>query len=302
MRLIALVFASLLLLVQGAQAQVRPFDDIVASGVLKVAVYENFPPYSFQQDGKARGVDVELAQKLADGQGLKLELMWVAAGEKLDDDLRNFIWKGHYLRPEELADVMLRVPYDRNYSQKRNELGELVNELVVMFGPYQNERWQVAYDTRRLKEVPSVAVFAYHPIGVEVESVPSFYMSSVFGGRMSRNTHHYANPPLAFAAMREGKVDAVMAMRGEIDWMLHEANDPQLKAAENAYPEMGRQQWEIGMAVHESNRQLAYALESSLIELIGSGELAKIYANYGLRYEVPELYEGEVQAQGRTGE
>lgn len=302
MRLIALVFASLLLLVQGAQAQVRPFDDIVASGVLKVAVYENFPPYSFQQDGKARGVDVELAQKLADGQGLKLELMWVAAGEKLDDDLRNFIWKGHYLRPEELADVMLRVPYDRNYSQKRNELGELVNELVVMFGPYQNERWQVAYDTRRLKEVPSVAVFAYHPIGVEVESVPSFYMSSVFGGRMSRNTHHYANPPLAFAAMREGKVDAVMAMRGEIDWMLHEANDPQLKAAENAYPEMGRQQWEIGMAVHESNRQLAYALESSLIELIGSGELAKIYANYGLRYEVPELYEGEMQAQGRTGE
>lgn len=302
MRLIALVFASLLLLVQGAQAQVRPFDDIVASGVLKVAVYENFPPYSFQHDGKARGVDVELAQKLADGQGLKLELMWVAAGEKLDDDLRNFIWKGHYLRPEELADVMLRVPYDRNYSQKRNELGELVNELVVMFGPYQNERWQVAHDTRRLKEVPSVAVFAYHPIGVEVESVPSFYMSSVFGGRMSRNTHHYANPPLAFAAMREGKVDAVMAMRGEIDWMLHEANDPQLKAAENAYPEMGRQQWEIGMAVHESNRQLAYALESSLIELIGSGELAKIYANYGLRYEVPELYEGEMQAQGRTGE
>lgn len=302
MRLIALVFAGLLLLVQGVQAQVRPFDDIVASGVLKVAVYENFPPYSFQQDGQPRGVDVELAQKLADGQGLKLELMWVAAGEKLDDDLRNFIWKGHYLRPEELADVMLRVPYDRNYSQKRNELGELVNEQVVMFGPYQNERWQVAYDTRRLKEVPSVAVFAYHPIGVEVESVPSFYMSSVFGGRMSRNTHHYANPPLAFAAMREGKVDAVMAMRGEIDWLLHEAQDPQLKAAENAYPEMGRQQWEIGMAVHESNRQLAYALESSLIEVIGAGELAKIYANYGLRYEVPELYEGEVQAQGRTGE
>lgn len=302
MRLIALVFAGLLLLVQGVQAQVRPFDDIVASGVLKVAVYENFPPYSFQQDGKARGVDVDLAQKLAEAQGLKLELMWVAAGEKLDDDLRNFIWKGHYLRPEELADVMLRVPYDRNYSLKRNELGELVNELVVMFAPYQNERWQVAYDTRRLKEVPSVAVFAYHPIGVEVESVPSFYMSSVFGGRMSRNTHHYANPPLAFAAMREGKVDAVMAMRGEIDWLLHEAQDPQLKAAENAYPEMGRQQWEIGMAVHESNRQLAYALESSLVELMGAGELEKIYASYGLRYEVPELYEGEVQAQGRTGE
>ncbi|THG82813.1 amino acid ABC transporter substrate-binding protein [Pseudomonas sp. A-1] len=297
MRLLALLFASLLLLAQGAQAQVRPFDDIVASGVLKVAVYENFPPYSYQQDGQARGVDVELAQKLADSQELRLELMWITPGEKLDDDLRNFVWKGHYLRPDELADVMLRVPYDRNYAFKRNELGELVNELVVMFGPYQRERWQVAHDTRRLKEVPSVAVFGYHPIGVELESVPSFYMSSVFGGRMSGNTRHYPSPPLAFAAMREGKVDAVMAMRGEIDWLLHEAGDPQLKAADNAYPEMGRQQWDIGMAVHESNRQLAYALEGALVELIGSGELAKVYARYGLRYEVPELYEGEVQAQ-----
>ncbi|WPP43893.1 substrate-binding periplasmic protein [Pseudomonas sp. AN-1] len=297
MRLLALLFASLLLLAQGAQAQVRPFDDIVASGVLKVAVYENFPPYSYQQDGQARGVDVELAQKLADSQELRLELMWITPGEKLDDDLRNFVWKGHYLRPDELADVMLRVPYDRNYAFKRNELGELVNELVVMFGPYQRERWQVAHDTRRLKEVPSVAVFGYHPIGVELESVPSFYMSSVFGGRMSGNTRHYPSPPLAFAAMREGKVDAVMAMRGEIDWLLHEAGDSQLKAADNAYPEMGRQQWDIGMAVHESNRQLAYALEGALVELIGSGELAKVYARYGLRYEVPELYEGEVQAQ-----
>lgn len=93
-----------------AQAQVRAFDDIVASGVLKVAVYEDFPPYSFRADGQARGVDVELAQKLADSQGLALELLWVAPGEKLEDDLRNFVWKGHYLRPDVLADVMLRVP------------------------------------------------------------------------------------------------------------------------------------------------------------------------------------------------
>ncbi|MCQ4347609.1 transporter substrate-binding domain-containing protein [Pseudomonas stutzeri] len=293
-----LVVLSLCLgLFAAAQAQVRPFDDIVASGVLKVAVYENFPPYSFQRDGQARGVDVELAQKLADSQGLRLELMWMTPGEKLDDDLRNFVWKGHYLRPNELADVMLRVPYDREFSYKRNELGELVNELVVMFAPYQRERWQVAHDSRRLEEVPSVAVFAYHPIGVEVDSVPSFYMSSVFGGRMSRNTRHYGSPPEAFAAMREGKVDAVMAMRGEIDWLLREAADPRLKTADNAYPEMGRQQWDIGMAVHESNRQLAYALEGGLVELIGSGELAQIYARYGLRYEVPELYAGEVQAQ-----
>jgi ABC-type amino acid transport substrate-binding protein len=274
-----------------AQAQVRAYDDMVASGSLRVALYDGFFPYSYRQDGVPQGVDVALAQALAKGLGLRLELLWVTPGEKLDDDLRNFIWKGHYLRPNELADVMLRVPYDREFANRRNELGELVNEQVVMFGPYQRERWQVAYDSRRLKEVPSVAVFAYHPIGVEVESVPSFYLSSVFGGRMARNTHHYPSPSLAFAAMRKGEVDAVMAMRGEIDGLLHAAGDARLKAADNAYPEMGQQLWDIGMAVHESNRQLAYTLEEVLDGLIRSGELQRLYQAAGLRHELPGLYQ-----------
>lgn len=41
-------------------------------------------------------------------------------------------------------------PCDHAYAQRRNELGELEKRPVVMFGPYQQERWQVAYDQRRL--------------------------------------------------------------------------------------------------------------------------------------------------------
>ena len=290
MRLFSLLFACLMMLAGSVQAQVRPFDDIVASGVLKVAVYDNFPPYSFRDGDKARGVDVELAQKLAESQKLRLEILWVSAGEKLDDDLRNFIWKGHYMRPGVLADLMLRVPYDRNYSMMRNDVGELANEQVVMFAPYQGEKWLVGYDSRRLPDVPSIAVFSTHKIGVELDSVPSFYMSSVMEGRMRQNTEHFASPRVAFEGMQAGKVDAVMALRGEVEWLLHEAQDPQLKAATNAYPQMGRQAWDIGMAVHESNRQLAYAVEEALELLIDTGELEKIYASYGLTYEQPEMY------------
>ncbi|WP_376747816.1 MULTISPECIES: substrate-binding periplasmic protein [Pseudomonas] len=274
-----------------AQAQVRPFDDILASGVLKVAVYENFPPYSFQQDGQPRGVDVDLAGRLAEGLGLKLELLWVTPGEKLDDDLRNFIWKGHYLRPGVLADLMLRVPYDREFANRRNDVGELANEQVVMFGPYQRERWQVVHDTRRLPEVDTVAVFREHRIGVELDSVPSFYLSSVLNGQLRAKTEHYPSTAAAFTAMREGKVDAVMALRGELDWLKHGAADPQLRNADNAYPNLGQPAWDIGMAVHESNRQLANAVDGQLEELIESGALEKLYAGYGLRYELPGLYQ-----------
>jgi ABC-type amino acid transport substrate-binding protein len=278
-------------LAQAEIVKVRAFDDIIESGVLKVAMYENFPPYSCQHDGEPRGVDVELARKLAEGLGLKLQVLWVTPDETLDDDLRNFIWKGHYLRPDVLADVMLRVPYDREFAYKRNELGEVINELVVMFGPYQRERWQAAYDDRRIDEVPSVAIFQYHPIGVEVDSVPSFYLSSVFEGRLAKNTHHYPSVSQAFAAMQQGEVDATMAMRGEVEWLLAKAGDEHLKLAENAYPNMGKQVWDLGMAVHESNRQLAYALEEALEPLILEGELAKLYARHGLTYELPGLYQ-----------
>ena len=274
-----------------AQAPVREYDSIIESGVLKVAVYQNFAPYSFQLDGQERGVDVDIARMLAKGLGLKLQLIWAPPGEKLDDDLRDYIWRGHYLRPKELADVMLRVPYDRDFAYMSNEFGELANDLVVMFGPYQRERWQVAYDRRRLEAVPSVAVFQQHPIGAEVDSIPSFYLSSVFDGMLSRQLHHFVDPQAAFAAMKRGEVDAVMALRGEVEWQLKQARDDRLALAENAYPKLGKQVWDIGMAVHQSNRQLAYALEEQLETLILDGELQRCYERYGLHYEVPSMYQ-----------
>lgn len=276
---------------QGVSAQVRSYDTIIAAGVIKVAVYQDFAPYSFKVDGQPKGVDVELAQALATALGVQLELMWAPPGEKLDDDLRDLIWRGSQLRDQQLADLMMRVPYDKSYTQKRNDVGELENDHVVMFGPYQTERWQVAYDRRRLEAVPSVAVFEKHPIGVEIDSVPSFYLTSIFNGQFGPSTHHFPSVEQAFGALHGGSVDAVMAMRGEVDYQMFKAADPEWALAENAYPNMGRQQWEIGMAVHESNRQLAYAIEEALETMIREGTVQKIYAGYGMRYEVPEMYQ-----------
>lgn len=290
MRLVALL-CSLLLVIGQAQARVRAHEDILESGILKVAVYKDFPPYSFETDGKPRGVDVDLAQRLADELGLKVELLWVTPGEKLEDDLRNFIWKGHYMRPGVLADLMLRIPYDREYANRLNDVGEVEQDQVHMFGPYQRERWQVVHDRKRLPKVDTIGVFQYHKIGVELDSVPSFYLTSVLAGRLRANTEHYASIGTAFDAMRAGKVDAVMAMRGELDWLVHQAKDANLLKADNTYPTLGQPYWDIGMAVHESNRQLANSVDGLLEDMIRSGEMAKIYARYGVYYELPGLYQ-----------
>ena len=112
------VFLSgLLLCCATAQAEVRNYDTMIASGELKVAVYQDFAPYSFEDQGQPRGVDVELAQALAEALGVSLQLIWAPPGEKLDDDLRDYIWRGSPLRHQQLADLMMRVPYDQRLRQ-----------------------------------------------------------------------------------------------------------------------------------------------------------------------------------------
>ncbi|MBA4501767.1 substrate-binding periplasmic protein [Marinobacterium marinum] len=286
------------------QASARLYDDVMASGHIRMGVYENFPPYSFIREGQPTGVDVEVARRIAQAFGLELQLHWITPDEGLEDDLRNNVWKGHYLDKDEanplamkqLADVMLRVPYDKAYAYKQDSLGYLINEQVVMTAPYQQEKWQVAYDGQRLDAVRTVAVFQYEPIGVEVDSVPAFYFTSAMGGRMREMTHHYPNPETAFKAMKQGEVAAVMAMQSEIDWWLHQAGDKRYRLAENGFPTMGKQSWDIGIAIRQSDRQLGYAVEEVLDRMIQNGDMEKLFAEYGLRYTKPEFYQVMMEA------
>lgn len=277
----------------------RYYDDVIDSGYIRIGFYKDFPPYSFMRNGQPAGVDVEVGKRIAETLGVRFQPHWITPDENLEDDLRNNVWKGHYLdkNPDDpfalkkLADVMMRVPYDREYSYMQDSTGAVINDMVVMFGPYQRESWQVAYDSRKIDNVSTVAVFQYHPIGVEIDSLPDFYLTSAFGGRMRNNTHHFTNAAAAYAAMEEGRVDAVMAMRAEIDWLMHTRQQPAFELGANGYPMMGKQKWDIGMAIKHTYRQLGHSVEDAVDRMVRSGEMAEIYARYGLRYELPGLYQ-----------
>nr|WP_232348930.1 transporter substrate-binding domain-containing protein [Neptunomonas qingdaonensis] len=281
------------------QIHARAYDDVIASGHLVVGVYHDFPPYSYLVEEQPKGVDVELGAAIAAEFNLELKLHWITPDENLEDDLRNNVWKGHYLDKDaenplamkKVADVMMRVPYDREFAYRQDmQTGEMVNEQVVMFGPYQRESWRVAFDAEKIDAVKTMAVFQYYPIGVEIDSLPDFYLTSAFQGRMRKNVHHYTNPGKAFAAMQTGEVDAVMAMRSEIDDLLFTANEPRYQVAENGFPSIGKQKWDVGMAVKSSYRQLGYAVEEVVEKMVRSGEMESLFSRYGLTYELPELY------------
>ncbi|WP_210397426.1 substrate-binding periplasmic protein [Motiliproteus sediminis] len=286
----------LLALLVATVAQARSYDDVVASGYLKVAVYDNYPPYSFMQQGEPRGVDVEIAKALAAGLGVRLELSWMIPDESLDDDLRNYIWKGPVLEREAdatmlkrpVADVMMRVPYDREFAYKVDPDGRVMNELVHFFGPYQREQWVLGYHTERMDPFENLAVFQYDRVGVEIDSLPDLYLSGAFRGSLRENVVHFNRFSEAFDAMIDGQVSAVMGQRAEVEWGMRLSS--KVASLSVPLPNLYKPRWDIGMAVRENYRQLAYALGDTVERLVLEGDMAALFDRYGLVFEAPDYY------------
>src|SRR5690242_1516466 len=102
----AAAIAAVTALSLGGVAAAASLQDVQRKGRLHVAVYREFAPFS--DDGK--GVDVDLARALAAKLGVEAEIETFHEADDVDGDLRNVIWKGHFLRNAPLADVMMHVP------------------------------------------------------------------------------------------------------------------------------------------------------------------------------------------------
>ncbi|RGP39644.1 substrate-binding periplasmic protein [Colwellia ponticola] len=267
----------------------RSYDDIIESNEITVAVYSDFIPFSYQENGEPKGIDIEVAKHIAKALGVTLRFRWVTADENVEDDLRNNLWKGHYLK-RTIADLMLRVPYDTKYTQLRDDLGERVHQQVHMFAPYHTESWKIIFNTKKIEEVTTMAIFQYHNIGVEVDSIPQFYLISAFNGRMRNKTKQFSSLALAISAMDENKVDAVMGLRSQVSHYQHKLASPSYQLAKNAFPMIGTQQWDIGMAVKSDYRQLGYAVGDIVNDMVKQGVMEKIFLQYNAIYQMPELY------------
>ncbi|ATE59332.1 substrate-binding periplasmic protein [Thauera sinica] len=246
-------------------------------GALRIAVYADFPPYSY----KGKGVDVALGKALADKLGLRAEFVEFQPGEDMSDDLRNMVWRGHYLgtRP---ADVMLHVPVDARFAAQ--------NDKVAIFGPYHLETMAVARDPARLPPVAGSAaagleVFTRELIGAEVDSHASDFLMQVLNGRLRGNVRHFRTPALAVEALERGEIAAVLGTHTELQAAL--AGSGRYALDRLALPELRVAQWPLGMAVKAEATPLAEALGRALGELQRSGAVARLFAEQGLSLTAP---------------
>ena len=250
-------------------------DTIVERGWIEFAVYEDFPPYSFEEKGKPRGVDVEIGQMIAESLGVKARFKFVAAGETLEADLRNTLWKGPIVGGA-VSNVMLRVPYDSEFTCRV--------EQVVFTGQYATETIAIAYDKATYPEdKPVPAYFRFDAVAVENDSIADFYLTSLAGGQLNRNIRRFTTMAEAMDALAAGEVKAAMGPRAQVEFGLTDKLDVHTPPL----PGFAVGTWTIGLGVNFRYRPLAYSVDDAIYAGLADGRIAKIFESYGLTHEEP---------------
>ena len=239
-----------------------------APGILKVAVYNDLAPFS----DHGQGIDADLGAALAGKLGLKPALLPFDAGDDLGDDLRNMVWKGHYLGYGP-ADVMLHVPVDRMLMT--------ANPQVEIFAPYYVETVRLVHSAQAIPRFDGVDALAGKRIGVEKVSIAGMVMLGEGGGRFRDQVHIYPTAAEALQQLKAGALDAVLATRSQIESVMR--GDPAFPLQEVAFDRLPRTGWAIGMAVRKDNLGLARRLQAALNDLTAGGELRALFAKYGVQ-------------------
>lgn len=246
-------------------------------GRLRVAVYNDFPPYAM---AGGKGIDAEIARAIAAKLGVAAEVVGYNADEDMNDDLRNMVWKGHYLGAQP-SDVMMHVPVDEYLARS--------NDKVRIFGAYHRETLAMARNPDRIPKAPSgsaavaLEVFTREKIGVETTSLADSFLLSVLNGRLRENVVHFKTVGAAAKAMADGQVAAVLAQRAELEAAL--AGQSRFPIDTPHLPELKMDGWPLGMAVKVEDQALAEAIGAALAELKGDGSIAAIFKRHGISHQ-----------------
>ena len=257
-------------------ADARDLAEIRRSGTIRFGVYSDFPPFS----DHGAGIDVDIAKAIAGSLGLAADVVTYEAGENMDDDLRNIVWQGRAMGLGPAAsDAMLHVPIDQAFMFR--------NPKVRIFAPYHRETMAVVRTTALLPKLDSSADLSAEPIGAESESIMSYALLSVDGGRLRDQVRHFHDLDDAAAELRKGSLAAVFGTRSQIEPLQGRAGAGFTLSMPPPLPGLPQAGWTLGLAIRAEQDQLAAALEQAVGDLQRSGTLDAIFRKHGVTRFAP---------------
>ena len=262
-------------------------EEIRKRGRIKIAVYEDYRPFSYLDGDELVGIDVDIAGLIATKLGLRLELMAVTADENVDADLRNHIWRGPRIGArsdgsiavDAVANLMLHIPYNKELDVR--------NELAVLFSPYFEDQVAIVRDPEQFDSGEfSLFDLEGKALAVELDTLGDFYLSSTWGGKLRPGVDRFRRTGDAIAALTNGEVAAFMGPVSQIEGTLGARRDDYDFGA-TALPGLAIDSWTVGAAVRENARDLRWEAGDIIDAAVRNGEMEGIFSNYGVSYRSP---------------
>ena len=254
-------------------ARAGAIEKIRARGTLSVAIYQDMPPFHVA----GQGIDVELAQALASALDVKLSLLPFQADENMGDDLRNMVWRGHYLGFGP-ADVLLHVPVDRPLMSDTPQ--------ALIFAPYYRERVVLARRLDRLPQMETLSSLGDAKVAVAGKTLAGWLMigadNGAYRGQLDTQPKDGAE---AARALQRGEVAAAAGLASEMESVLH--GDARFAIAPLPSVRIQRNGWAVGMAVKKDATDLAQALQASVNALVQGGRLQKMFEGGHVAWQAP---------------
>ncbi len=256
-------------------AQARTLSEVRDAGVLRVTVYRDYKPWSWEEDGVKKGIDVELGAALAKALGVKVDYLVLRADDNINDDLRNGVWRGSLLG-EQPGDVMLHIPNDPQV--------EAANDKIKLTAPYQVEGLAMAVEAGKGDKAKDFSLFETEKVAVDVGTLSDIILLTARDHKLIDHVMHVRGEGKAAQAFAKGDVVAFYGESALVEALAHQSSKP----VEIVYPEHKlATNWPVGGAVKASAVDLADAIDQQIASLSASGELKKIFASYGVNWRPP---------------
>ena len=253
-----------------------PLADVRERGILRVGLYADNRPWSWNDGGKVAGIDADLARALAESFGVKTDLALFPADEEVSDDLRNVVWRGGLLGFRK-CDVMMHVPFDRTFAAQQDQ--------VVILAPYYHESFGAACSPGMAECEGMPTEFRGKRLAAELDSIPDFYLIGNFGGLLRKDVAHFSSGYEAVAAVKSGRADLAVATRAQIEAATATAPGEGIKARKGPLPAMLSPGWDVGIAVDEASRTLGFAIEEEMDAMMADGRMKAIFAAHGVAWQ-----------------
>jgi ABC-type amino acid transport substrate-binding protein len=261
--------------VADSPAMARSLEAIKQAGQLRVTVYRDYKPWSWSENNRLKGIDVDIGAALARELGVKVDYLELRPDDDVKDDLRNGVWRGSLLGTLP-GDVMLHVPYDQQI--------EADNDKIKLVAPYHTEGLAMAVEPAKADSARDFALFETEKVAVDLGTLSDIILLSVRDHKLIDRVVHVRGVANAAAAYERGDVSAFYGEAAMVENLVHTVARP----TTIVFPKHAlAREWTVGGAVKVDEIELGEAIDKGVAELKSSGEMQRIFEAYGVAWRNP---------------